>query len=220
LQRGYAKYTDRDKLFYYNQIWPALEKLCAKWCISDPFPPDWKFDEFGYYAYAPRRCVSLPTGFTSEDAAFIWHTDPVELVGGNRRGAFAERFRFQHRTREKNKSGAPDPRFLLVRIDVTRADNELVAHLRSAVRVRRSDLLRAKSMSTKKPTRRRLDQYSDYISVWDSRKKGKSFPEIAQEMYPKLHSRYPARKNPLNQRVLDYFRRANALISGGYKDLV
>jgi hypothetical protein len=219
LQRGSAKYTDHDKLFYYNRVWPALEKLCGKWCISDPFPPDWKFDGFGYYAYAFRRRVSLPTGFSSEDAAFIWHTDPVEFVGGKRHGPFTERFRLQNRPRKKDKPGVPDPRFLVVRVDVTGADNELVARLMSEVRVRRDQLLRAKSMSTKKATRRRLDQYSDYISVWDSRQSGKSFPEVARELFPKLYRRYPARKNPIEQRVRDYFRRATALISGGYKEL-
>jgi hypothetical protein len=218
-QRGYTTYANRDKLFYYNEVWPALEEICAKWCISDPFPPDWKFDESGYYTYAPRRRVSLPTGFSSEDAAFIWHTDPVELAASNQRGAFAERFTLQRRPRKNDKPIDPDPRFLLVRLDVTRADNELVARLMSEVRLRRAEL-RVKSMAAKKPTRRRLNKYSDYISVWDSRQKGKSFPQIAQEMFPNLYSQYPSRKNPLNQRVLDYFRRANALIFGGYKDLV
>src|ERR1019366_2088552 len=95
LQRGDAKYTSRDLLSYFNNIWPPIKEICAKWCISDPFPPEWTFDEFGFHAYAPRRRVSLPTGWSSEDAAFFWDTGQVEFVRGNRSCAFTERFRLQ-----------------------------------------------------------------------------------------------------------------------------
>ena len=66
LQRGFANYSNRDLVFYHNNIWPALKNIGEKWCISDPFSSEWTFDSRGYYEYAPGRIVSLPTGFTSK----------------------------------------------------------------------------------------------------------------------------------------------------------
>jgi hypothetical protein len=222
VQRGHAQYTRHDSLFYYNKIWPALKELSAKWCISDPFPPEWTFDEFGFHAYVPRRLVSLPTGYTSEDAAFLWNTGPVELVRGNRRGDFIERFKMRQRAvkESQGKMRVPDSHLLLLQVDVTRPQKELVPDILSAIRLHRDKLSRAGSLAvTTKRARRRLDQYSIYIRVWDLRRKGRSFREIAQEIYPKEYPHHPARKNPINQRVLDHFRRAETLIHGGYKEL-
>jgi hypothetical protein len=221
-QRGDAQYTRRESLFYYNKIWPALREICTKWSISDPFPPEWTFDEFGFHAYAPRRFVSLPTGYKSEDAEFLWNTGPVELVRDNRRGAFTERFKIQQRSAKESqgKLRAPDSHLLLLRVDVTRPQKELLPDILSAIRLHRDKLSRAGSPDvTTKRGRRRLDQYSVYIRAWDLRQKGRSFREIAQEIYPKEYPHHPAPRNPITQRVLDHFRRAETLIHGGYKEL-
>lgn len=222
VQRGDAQYSRRDSLFYYNKVWRALKEICAKWCISDPFSPDWTFDEFGFHAYAPRRRVSLPTGYTSEEAAFLWNTGPVELVIGNRHGEFTERFRVQQRkvNKSQDKLPPPDPRFLVLRVDVTRPQRELVPEILSVIRLHRDKLSRSGSVSIiGTRTRRRLDQYCVYLRVWDMRQTGRKFREIAQEIYPKEYPHHPAPRNPITQRVLDHFRRAEALIQGGYKEL-
>lgn len=223
LQRRDAEYTDRDLLFYYNNIWPALKAICAKWCISDPFPPEWTFNERGYYAYRPSRLVSLPTGYTSENAAALWDLEgPVELVSGNRSGAFTERLRRREPKIKKAQepSRAPDGLFLQIKIDVTRSQKELVAYITQAIRLHRDKLSRIGSVSvTKTRTRRRLDQYPVYLRVWDLRQAGRTFREIAQEIYPKEYPHHPTPRDPINQRVQDHFRRAEALIHGDYKEL-
>jgi T6SS, Transcription factor, DNA binding domain len=223
LQRGRATYTDRDLLFYYNNIWPVLREICAKWRISDPFSPEWKFDESGSYEHAPRRRVSLPTGYTSEQAAALWDSAPVELVCGSRRGTFTERFKLKRELREKTprkKSAPQDPRLLPLRIDVTRPQRELIQLVLESVRRHRETLLWERSNClTKKRTRRRLDQYEAYLSTWDLRQRGMSFPQIAEQLYPEQYPHHPVRKNPINQRVQDHFRRAKFLIQVGYKEL-
>ena len=228
LQRGDAKYTSRDLLSYFNNIWPPIKEICAKWCISDPFPPEWTFDARGYHAYAPGRVVSLPTGYTSERAAFLWttwNTGPVELVRGNQNTPFSVRFKMQQRTinqvnKSQGKLHTPDPRLLLLTVDVTRPQKELVPDILSAIRLHRDKLSRTASVSvTKTRTRRRLDQYPVYLRVWDLRQAGRTFPEIAREIYPKEYPHHPTPRDPINQRVQDHFRRAEVLIHGGYKEL-
>ena len=104
--------------------------------------------------------------------------------------------------------------------DVTRSQKELLPYITKAIRLHRDKLSRTGSVSgTKTRTRRRLDQYSVYLRVWDSRQAGRTFREIAQEIYPKEYPHHPVPRNPIIQRVLDHFRRAEALIQGGYKEL-
>jgi hypothetical protein len=147
---------------------------------------------------------------------------PIELVYGNRRGAFAERFKMQQRVvkESQDKMRAPDSHLLSLQIDVTRPPKELISEILSAIRLHRDKLSRAGLLAVAtKRARRRLDQYSVYIRVWDLRQNGRAFREIAQQIYPKEYPNHPAPKNPIIQRVTDHFRRAKALIHGGYKEL-
>jgi hypothetical protein len=223
LQRRDAAYSRRDTLFYYNSIWPALKSICAKWCISDPFPPEWTFDKRGFYSYAPGRLVALPTGYTSEHAALLWTTGPVEIVSGSRNEPFSAQFTTKQPAPKKRHEQLPTPemQYLQLRVDVTRPQKELLPEIQQAIRLHRDKLSRSRFvLASTRHTRRRLDQYSAYLRVWDLRQNGLSFRQIALEVYPNLYPHHPAPRNPIIQRVMDHYRRAETLVHGGYKELV
>jgi len=64
---------------------------------------------------------------------------------------------------------------------------------------------------TGRTVRRRLDRYSDYLRVWDLRAQKRTFAEIGKIVFPG--------EGAASQRAFDNFRRAKALVEGGYKKL-
>jgi hypothetical protein len=221
-------YSDRDYIFYYNSICPELMGICTKWCICQPFPPDWEFDiKNGRHKYAPHHFVYLPTGYTSEVAAALWDAGNVEITGltNDRSEAFSRPFTTKKQNSPRKKASPvphriPDPRYLTLRLDVSRSQDELLDDLLKAARFHR-DRHRQFFVALEKQqkSRRRLDQYDVDLKAWDMRKRGLSFREIARHVYPEEYGRYPNPRNPLVQRVTDHCHRAEKLILGGYKDL-
>jgi hypothetical protein len=207
-----------------------LKEICANWNICQPLPPDWEFDaQRGEHYYAPHKFVSLPTGYTSEAAAALWDEGEVEITGlsNDRSEAFSRPFttklKKQNGTRKKgppSRHSVSDPRHLTLRLDVSRYQDELVGDLLRAVRFHRDRNRQFfATLEKQQKSRRRMDQYDVDLKVWDIRKLGLSFPEIAKQVYPKAYGSYPSRRNPLIQRVTDHYHRAEKLILGGYKDL-
>ena len=222
-------YSDRDCIFYYNSICPVLKEICARWHICQPLSPEWEFHrERGKHYYAPQKSVSLPTGYTAEEAAALWDSNGVEIVGlsHDRSEAFSRPFITRSTKQQKTKttrakqSKVADSRFLVLRIDASRSQEELLDDVVQALRLHRNRNPQFFGNSEKHTrSRRRLDQYDIDLKVWDMRKAGLTFPEIAKQLYTLEYSSYPPRKNPIVQRVADQYRRANKLIFGGYKDL-
>jgi hypothetical protein len=222
-------YSDRDWIFYYNSICPVLKEICARWHICQPLSPEWEFDsKRGKHYYAPQKFVSLPTGYTAEEAAALWDSNGVEIVGlsHDKSEAFSRPFITRSTRQQKNKtirakqSKASDPRFLMLQIDTSRSPEELLGEVVQALRLHR-DRNRQFFGDSENHTRsrRRLDQYDIDLKVWDMRKIGLTFPEIAKQLYTLEYGSYPPRKNPIVQRVADQHKRAEKLIFGGYKDL-
>jgi hypothetical protein len=223
-------YSDRDYIFYYTSICPALKDICAKWHICQPLPPDWEFDRTrGEHYYAPHKFVCLPTGYTAEAAAALWNEGDIEITGlrNDRSEAFSRPFTIKPKKQiDARKKTSPvrisilDPRHLTLRLDVSRSQDELVGDVLRAVRFHRDRNRQFfVTLEKKQKSRRRVDQYDVDLKVWDMRKLGLSFPEIAKQVYPKEYGSYPRRRNPLIQRVTDHYHRAEMLIVGGYKDL-
>jgi hypothetical protein len=222
-------YSDRDYIFYYNSICPVLMEICANWNICQPLPPDWGFDiKTGRHEYAPNKFAYLPTGWNSEDAGALWHGGDMEITGltNDRSEAFSRPF-----TTQPKKQGSPkkeaspvqqsvsDERHLTLRLDASRPTEELLGEVVNAVQLHRDRHRKFFATLEKQKSRRRLDQYDVDLKVWDLRKRGVSFPEIAKQVYPTEYRSHPPRTNPIVQRVTDHYRRAEKLILGGYKDL-
>lgn len=210
-------YKPREYVFFINEICPVLKKLCRKWQISDPFCPDWTFDERGYYEYAPGWIEAVPTWETAESAGYIWDYGPIELVPGTEKPqGFAIRFRSAKKGPDALKMPRPekDSRNLLhVKLDTSHPTRELLKRVKRAIELHR----RRYPAPSQSKTRRRLDQYPLYLKVWDLRLQDKSFSEIAKQVYSREFS--ASSSQSLIQRAIDHYDRARELILGGYKDL-
>ena len=115
----------------------------------------------------------------------LWNSGPIELVPGNERDAFTQRFRLRHpQAKNARPARASDRRLLSLEIHVTRSERELMLEATRAIRLHRDRLSRSEPPSVEPRTRRRLDQYSLYLRVWDLRQARRTFPQIAQEIYP------------------------------------
>jgi len=223
-------WSDRDSYFFYSKVCPVLRAICIKWQIKEPFPPDWIFDSHGEYESGPGNRVYLPTGCSADSAGSLFPQGPVERVR-NRKGFHGRasepvrnpfRWPLQEARRKTESQWEDDPRYLQLKLDVTRPQEALLEQTLTEIRFhrRKHSKFLAKFLSKAKfKSRRRLDQYDIYLKVWDLRQKGLSFPEIAKQLYPREYGPSPDPRNPIIQRVRDHYSRADELIQGGYKEL-
>jgi hypothetical protein len=214
-------YMPRDYVFLVNEIYPVLKEICRKWEVTDPFPPHWTFDSHGIHEYAPGWREFVPTGQTAEGAAHLWDCGPIELVDikgelppfGSRYRSLSTEAAARKRDQRQN-----DYRNVYLRLDATRPTSELLRQTKKRIEIHRKKYSGIFSESSpQQKTRRRLGQYPLYLKTWDLRSQGKTFSEIARQLYPREDSAYSRRS--LVQRVIDHYKRAKELIMGGYKEL-
>lgn len=221
-------YSDQDLIFYFNKVVPAIMAICEKWCICQPLPPDWDFDQHTGLHYYRRGCaVSLPTGYTAEAARALWDEGEDEIIGlaPQKSEPFSQRFIVKKSSAIKprmTKHATPsDRRYLTVTLDATKPMNELMDQLKRELRLHR--LRNAVSLPTGSHlgrSRRRFDQYGLYLRVWDlCEREGLQFPDIARQVFPKETSPYARLNKAAIQKVRDHYRRAKELINGGYKEI-
>lgn len=219
----HQSYTRQASVFFINEICPVLNEICRKWQISDPFSPEWKFDLHGLHEYAPHCCVYVPTGYTAGQAAQYWAHVPVQLIqNAGELEPFSSPFRSLSPLpiRQKRRPQPDDVRHLNLRLDATLPLRELLDQTARAVRFHRRKYSQQLRMFKDEPkTRRRLLEYRVYLKIWDLRLQRKTFPEIANIVFPREYASHPRRRNPLVQRVTDEYARAKELIMGGYKEL-
>src|SRR4051812_30749115 len=147
---------------------------------------------------------SIQAGRQFDRTAEIW-IGGVNVYFGTTSEPSGKVARSWHITRKKSspvRQTISDKRHLTLRLDVSRSQDEIVNDFLRAVQFHR-DRNRHFFATLKKQqkSRRRLDQYDVYLKVWDMRKSGLSFPEIAKRVYSREYSLHPPRKNPIGQRV-------------------
>jgi|HubBroStandDraft_6_1064221.scaffolds.fasta_scaffold01558_7 hypothetical protein len=230
-EKGYwyedDNWTDEEFVFFRNRVCPILTKICMKWQITEPVPPDWTFDVHGLHRCGRSVRVYIPTDCTADRAGHLWNQGPVELINNLPRPQPGEPVRSavrwlsaKPRRKTTAKEKKDNPRFLHLKLDVTRTRAELIQQTLDSVQFHRKRYAQQLKVMERKPEkRRRLDQYEVYLKVWDLRREGLHFHQIAKRLYPVEYESYPKPNNPIIQRVTDHHSRAKQLIEGGYKEL-
>jgi hypothetical protein len=205
------KWSPDDWRFFGAAIAPRAQKLCEKWQILEPYPPDWKFSDSGDYEYRPGEHVSLCTGYAPDKIKNFWR-----LL----------RDRSQQ-TREAFEAGLPTNtsvpaskadriRYYSLRLDFAQPLKVLLAHAKREISPRKKRYDNAHPKPEKVPKlasarRRRLHKYEQYLKVWDLKIQGLSYAAIGFRLFD----------DDLDptQRVKNYYRATKLLILGGYREL-
>lgn len=126
-------------------------------------------------------------------------------MSGDRSKAFSQPFITRSRKQKKIKErpaaqNGSDPRYLTLRIDASRSQKELLDEIVKEIRFHRDRNRQSfASLQNQKKSRRRLDQYEADLKVWDMRKAGLTFRDIAKRLCTREYSSFPSRKNPIVQ---------------------
>jgi len=200
------KYDTRAWQFFEETIAPRLKELCVRWQISDPFSPDWSFDKAGdHYIYDFK--VPIPTDCPDAKAGAVWDLPRRSANPARRLKKLVERMKAR---RARAKRLSRNKHDFVLRMDLRRPLALLLREANFWIRKRKQahDALHS---TTGRTVRCRLDCYSDYLKVWDLRAQKRTFAEIGKIVFPG--------EGAATQRAFDNFRRAKALVEGGYKKL-
>lgn len=205
------KWSPDEWRFFGATIAPRAQKLCEKWHVLEPYPPDWKFTDSGVYKYSPGEHVSLSTGYTSDEITGFWR------LLRDRSQQTREAFEAALPTDTRRPSTEADRiRYHSLYLDFFRPLKSLLAQANQEISQRKKRYDKAHPKPPEPPRlasarRRRLDQYEQYLRVWDMKIQGLSYAAIGSELFRDEWE--PER------RVKDYYRAAKRLISGGYREL-
>jgi hypothetical protein len=192
--------------FYGDVIAPREQKLCEKWQVIDLFPPDWKFDQAGFYEYSSDDHVLLPTGYTSDEIRELWEAT-------KHRSQLPAKAVLESLPSDTSRVKLDRIRYYHLRLDFAQPLPLLLAQARQEItqRKRRYDRAHPAPPKARSAKRRRLAEYERYLRIWDLRFEGKTFVEIGRVVFPKQVGNA--------QRARDNHRAAERLIAGGYKEI-
>jgi hypothetical protein len=204
-----AIYQGADWQFFCNVLCPRLSEICKKWQIHDVCSPEWNFSKAGYYDHKPRLAVCVPTGCTAKNAGNVWSLAALE---GDILGHADE---LQGQLQRSTPPKIDTQRFVQVTFDGARTKKELLRQATAAIelaRARYESYARnsGNNVPTERKPRRRFSEYQNYLRIWDLRKQGMTFEQIAEEVFPGQNA---------HQRAWDNYKRAEQLIQGEYKEL-
>ena len=219
--RNGPTYSRQAWFFFCTQVAPAAKGICKRWGVSNPFDPSWVFDAAGVRSERGSR-VSMPF-FPSTDDHREWDLEAVDpALFPTEEEQINELLKGVPDTigAEPTWRGMNDRRFIRVEIDITKPNETSIAEVQ-----RRIDLARSLYEShvgplpdyRKKP-RLRLDQYESYLKVWELRKEGKTFEQIAREVFPR-EMENAGRFSPGAKKARSHYKRACELVSGGYRQI-
>jgi hypothetical protein len=121
---------------------------------------------------------------------------------------------------EPSWQGTNDRRFIRVEVDITKPNETSIAEVE-----RRIDLARSLYEAQigplpdyRRKPRLRLDQYEKYLKVWQLRKEGKSFEQIAREVFPR-DMENADQFSPGVKKARSHYNRACELVAGGYRQI-
>ena len=213
-------YSRQAWFFFCTQIAPIAKEICKRWGVSDPFDPSWIFDTAGIRNERGSR-VSMPL-FTSSDDHQEWDLEAVDpALFPTEEEQIRELLKGVPDTIvEPTRRGTNDRRFIRVEIDITKPNKTSIAEVQ-----RRIDLARrlyeahvGPLPDPRKKPRLRLDQYESYLKVWQLRKEGKTFEQIAREVFPR-EMENADQFSPGVDKARNHYRRASELVAGGYRQI-
>jgi hypothetical protein len=229
--KGY--WWDRSAFPYWGEEWkyfcrhiaPRFEVISKKWLIERPISPDWNFSEYGLHREGDL-IICVPTGCTPAGRP-SWELDEYIPAEDNDPVRVAARL-------EEAFAKIPDiivefsprgRRYLRMEFDLSepRQRNQERFEQELEIGMRLYKAWHGQDQAKDKKTRRRLADYESYLRVWDLRQQGRTFAQIAKQIFPLEYERYvrkgEGRLNPVTKRTRDHFLRAQELISGGYKQI-
>jgi hypothetical protein len=194
--RREEQWTEADEDHFYDNIAPAIARLCEKWKIGNLYPPKWKFDRKNARRKIGSREIGPPTGIAAE---LNWDFDVMrELLEMGFTGTADSARRYRN--------------LVLIEFDLDRPMKDLVWYAKYVLtRAMENYKAELEDLGLKAPSgRRRLKDYAVHLTVWDLKQKGKSVSEIAASVFA-VEAQYTA-----IQKVRDHLKAAERLISGGY----
>ena len=200
---------------------PLAKEICKSWGVSGPFDPSWVFDETGIRNERGSR-VSMPFFPTTDDHQ-QWDLEAVDPA------LFpTEEARINELLKEVPDAivaepswrDANDPRFIRVEVDITKPSETSIAEVQRQIDHAR-ELYEAHVCplpDQRRKPRLRLDQYESYLKVWDLRKEGMTFEQIARKVFP-CEMENANQYSPGIDKARSHYKRASELVSGGYRQI-
>jgi hypothetical protein len=195
-EKRLSTWTDSDEKYFYARIAPVIRRLCRKWQIGNPFPPEWKFSrKTGLRKVSEHREMFPPTSIAAElNWDFTYITD---LVNRGFSGTADVGCRYGNLVR--------------IEFDLDRPLKDLLKYAKYILRGAMENYSEeARELGLKIPAnRRRFRDYDTHLKVWDLSNRGMASTKIVG-----LVSGLASAQN-----VQDHVRAARRLISGGYKEI-
>jgi hypothetical protein len=195
-----ANWPKSDREYFRKKVKSALTHLSQKWHVSDLFPPDFEEKE-RFLAVNDELVPSYPpTKLSRRSDRDFPSTSELEKMGFIF-GARTKAIRYEH--------------LLLMQVDLNAPMKHLLAHTKQELRYAQREYrkeMEAEGVRLPKG-RRRFEDYSLHLRIWDLKQKGKSSAQIAKRVFPNL----PA-ESALT-RVRDHLKAARKLISGHYREI-
>jgi hypothetical protein len=220
--------TPLAKAFFRSEVAPAAKVIMQRWGISEPVNPASNFDVNTGNQTKPGMNPMVPFFSPPEDQ------DDRDLRALEPELSAAEKERISRaisiiETMDSFSSSAKKPqsskkredyRFIEVRIDITESLESTFQRVGSRIEEAR-DFYRVRVgclPDHRRKPRLRLDQYNCYLKAWDLRKQGKTFEEIAREMFPR-EMQNAGRFSPAIKKARSHYKRACELVAGGYRQI-
>ena len=202
-------------VFFCSKVAPAAKTICERWKLTNPFSPSWKF-ESNCMRKEGRATVVIPT-LDCDGGHYGWDLKAIDpaLFPDPTAGIEEALKDIDCETTDKEPS-INNPRYLRVEIDVAKSMKQILNHVEKEVEFakriyeRKIDPIREAKKGY--PTRiKGAEDYSGYLRVWDLRKQGKTFKEIAAVEFPTEMS-WDSPLNPVVDRVRAQYKRACELM--------
>jgi len=190
-----------DEKYFYQKIAPEIVHLCQKWQIGDLHPPHWRFKKKrNWEVFKAERPSGPATGFPLETN---WnHRLIVDLMEMGFTGTGRNARRYGH--------------LVLVEFDLKWPIKDLSDFAkRVLIRAQSNYKAELEEQGFHFPIgRRRFDEYSTHLRVWDLRKgQHKKLAEIAEIVFPNQSKELGLRM------VRDHLKAAEKLVMGRYKEI-
>jgi hypothetical protein len=187
-------WTESDKQHYRNEILPILGALCEKWKVTMLVPPGWQFDPKTGMRKVGRYMVEIPTIIAPG-----WEWDPatfktLRTLGFLGTGDLATRYQG----------------VVLAEFDLNWPMKDLLGYAKRVLAYARENYEKeSRQRGVKIPSgRRRIQEYAQYLEIWDLKQEGKKPGDLAKLLFPNEDLEGAL------QKVRDRLKAAQRLVSG------
>lgn len=222
-----VRYTRAEKDYIHRNIAPAARKLQMRWNIGRLFPYDWKFEKSGRFEIRAGVFVDL-LGNSSSSPFPNWEKrlgDVTRLTVDDllfeyeRRTGLVVHDSVEEMPLPEDFQYEPEfvpeehwDRQVYMAVDISFPLRSLVAKLEAEIQQAKREY-RAKHGKLKRQelrARRRFEDFDSYLRVWDLKKQGLTYRQVARQAFPREYA---------DDRAKDHYRRAKELIEGGYREI-